>query len=58
MLGVIIATGLVGLQVAFIVADQLAKVWQWADTLGNRLLVMGLGWLLLIGWSLQGRHDR
>lgn len=57
VVGVLFASGLVGLQVGFIVGDQLARVYPWADTLVGRLLVMAIGWALLLAWALGGeRH--
>lgn len=56
LVGVLFASGLVGLQVGFVVGDQLAKAYPWADTLGGRLLVMAVGWGLLLAWALGGER--
>lgn len=52
VLGVVFTSGVVALQVGFIIGDLLAKVLPFADTLLGRGLVMGTGWLLLVLWVL------
>lgn len=58
LFGVVFATGLIAVQVGFIIGDQLAKIWPWAATLGGRVLIVAVGWLLTIAWSTRDSWGR
>ena len=54
LLGLLFAAGLVALPAGLILGDQLVGVWAWMDAPPWRLLVMGVIWLLMFLWFVNG----